>query len=107
MTCRCSGAGAVHPINGRLRDEFLNETLFVSLAHARIALAAWRLDYNTIRPHSGLGNLPPAVYAKLSDPAMQRDGTLRSLTGFAPHPVAPPSPMGSNAEQTLLVAGGK
>lgn len=31
----------------RLRDELLNETLFVSLAHARVRLAAWRLDYNT------------------------------------------------------------
>lgn len=95
----------IESFNGRLRDELLNETLFVSLAHARAVLAAWRLDYNTIRPHSGLGNLPPAAYAKLSDPAMQRDGTLRSLAGYAPHPVAPPSPMGSNDEQTLLISG--
>ena len=32
--------------NGRLRDEFLNETLFSTLAQARIALAMWRADYN-------------------------------------------------------------
>src|SRR5579863_1751363 len=92
----------IESFNGRLRDELLNETLFVSLAHARMALAAWKLDYNTVRPHGSLGNLPPAAYAKLSDPAMQRDGTLRSLAGSAPHPVAPPSPLGSNDEQTLL-----
>jgi putative transposase len=95
----------VESFNGRLRDELLNETLFTSLVHARALLDAWKDDYNTVRPHSGLGNLPPAAYAKLSDPAMQRDGTLRSLGGFAPHPVAPPSPMGSNEEQTLLIAG--
>jgi putative transposase len=83
----------------------LNETLFTSLAHARAALAAWKDDYNTVRPHSGVGNLPPAIYAKLSAPAMQRDGTLRSIGGFAPHPVAPPSPMGSNDEQALLIPG--
>src|SRR6266852_4558480 len=52
--------------------------------------------YNTVRPHSGIGNLPPAIYARLSAPAMQRDGTLRSIGGAAPRPVAPPSPMGSN-----------
>ena len=52
------------------------------LAHARAALAAWKDDYNTIRPHSGIGNLPPAIYAKLSAPAMQRDGTLRSIGGL-------------------------
>jgi putative transposase len=72
--------------NGRLRDELLlNETLFTSLAHARAALDD--LKHNNVRPHSGLGNLPPAVYATLSDPAKQRDGMLRSIGGFAPHPV--------------------
>ncbi len=48
----------VESFNGRLRDELLNETLFTSLAHAREALAIWKDDYNTVRPHSGLGNLP-------------------------------------------------
>src|SRR5262249_41574905 len=67
---------------GRLRDEFLNETLFGSLIHAREALAMWKDDYNTIRPHSGLGNLAPVVYAK--------------LRGSAPRPVASPSRTGSN-----------
>ena len=95
----------VESFNGRLRDELLNETLFTSLAHARAALDAWKHDYHTVRPHSGLGNLPPAVYAKLSDPAKQRDGTLRSLGGFAPRPVAPPSQTGSNDERTLLIVG--
>jgi len=29
----------------RLRDEFLNETLFTSLMQARLALEDWRRDY--------------------------------------------------------------
>ena len=82
----------IESFNGRLRGELLNETLFVSLSYARSLLAEWRLDYNTVRPHSAIGNVPPATYAMLSDPAMQRGGTLRSLGGSAPHPVAPPSP---------------
>jgi hypothetical protein len=61
--------------------------------------------YNTIRPHSGLGNLPPADYAKLSVSEMQRDGTLRSLGGSAPRPVALPSQTGSNDERILLIDG--
>lgn len=56
--------------------EMLNETLFASLVHAREALAVWKNDYNTERPHSAIGNVPPAVYAKLCDPAKQRTGRL-------------------------------
>ena len=95
----------IESFNGRLRDELLNETLFTSLAHARAVLHAWKDDYNTVRPHSALGNVPPTVYAKLSASAKQRDGALRSTGGFAPHPVAPPSQEGSNSEQTLLIPG--
>jgi len=95
----------IESFNGRLRDELLNETLFGSLAHARVALAAWQLDYNTVRPHSSLGNLPPADYATRSAPASQRDGSLRDLGGFAPRPVAAPSRAGSNGQPTLLIGG--
>jgi putative transposase len=95
----------VESFNGRLRDELLNETLFVSLDHAREVLADWKDDYNDVRPHSAIGNLPPAIYAKNSAPAMQRDGTLRSIGGSAPRPVAPPSRTRSNEQQTLLISG--
>jgi hypothetical protein len=36
-------------------------------------MAIWKDNYNTVRPHSAIGNVPPAVYAKLSDTAKQRD----------------------------------
>jgi transposase InsO family protein len=45
----------IESFNGRLRDELLNETLFTSLAQARVALECWRQDYNGSRPHSKLG----------------------------------------------------
>ena len=90
---------------GRLRDECLNETLFTSLAHARELLSTWKNDYNTIRPHSSLGNLSPAIYAKSSAPGTQRDGALRSTEGSAPRPVASPSQQGSNQPGTLFIAG--
>lgn len=95
----------IESFNGRLRDELLNETLFRSLDHARETLALWKDDYNTIRPHSSLGNLPPAIYATLDAPAMQRDGTSERSAGSTPRPVASPSPTGSNDQQTLLPTG--
>lgn len=95
----------IESFNGRLRDELLNETIFASLADARLALADWMIDYNTVRPHSAIGNLPPTVYAKLSDPGMQRDGSLELPGGSAPRPVAPPSLNGSNDERALPPTG--
>jgi len=53
----------VESFNGRLRDECLNEHVFRSLTQARTIVEAWRIDYNTVRPHSSLGGLPPSVFA--------------------------------------------
>ncbi len=46
-----------------MRDELLNETLFMSMGHAREMIAAWADDYNTSRPHSSLGYATPAAFA--------------------------------------------
>lgn len=51
--------GLAVSFNGRMRDELLNETLFMSLAHARVEIAAWVEDYNRERPHSPLGYATP------------------------------------------------
>ena len=56
----------VESFNGRLRDECLNEHWFLSLAEARDTVEAWRLDYNGLRPHSSLGNVPPAEFEQLT-----------------------------------------
>jgi putative transposase len=41
-----------------------------------------KADYNQERPHSGIGNLPPALYAKLSATGTQRAGALRYTEGL-------------------------
>lgn len=50
--------------NGRLRDECLNESWFVSLLDAQHTIEAWRIDYNGARPHSGLADRTPEEFAK-------------------------------------------
>jgi putative transposase len=45
----------IESFNGRLRDEFLNETLFSTLTQAQAALSLWRGEYNGCRPHLKLG----------------------------------------------------
>lgn len=58
----------IESFNGRLRDECLNEHWFVSLAHARAVIEAWRREYNEERPKKSLGGLTPSAYArKLAD----------------------------------------
>lgn len=54
--------GFTESLNGRIRDECLNEHVFGSLAHARHLIEQWRLDYNNVRPHGSLGHQTPAAY---------------------------------------------
>ena len=51
--------GFVESFNGRFRDECLNEHLFSSLVVARRIIEAWRVDYDTERPHTSLNGLTP------------------------------------------------
>jgi putative transposase len=55
--------GYIESFNGRMRDELLNESLFIDLDQARRLIGAWVTDYNTARPHSSLGYKTPASYA--------------------------------------------
>lgn len=80
----------VESFNGRLRDECLNDTLFTSLRHARVVLAAWQGDYNEVRPHSALGGrapgsirLPPCSPASSPLRVASGDGLRPGLTQAA------------------------
>ncbi|MBM0171440.1 IS3 family transposase [Altererythrobacter sp. C41] len=77
--------GHVESFNGRMRDELLNETLFLSLDHARAEIAAWVEDYNGERPHSALGYETPAAFA--AELQKQWPAPLRP-TGSAAQPIA-------------------
>ena len=59
----------IESFNGRFRDECLNEHWFLTLAHARDVIERWRVEYNTQRPHSSLGDLTPEEYARTCRPA--------------------------------------
>lgn len=53
----------VESFNGHFRDECLNEHWFSSLTETREVIEEWRVDYNTLRPHSSLDDLTPEEYA--------------------------------------------
>jgi putative transposase len=56
----------VESVNGRFRDECLNEEVFTSLAEARAVIERWRQDYNRVWPHSAHGGLTPQAAFILS-----------------------------------------
>ncbi len=47
--------------NGHFRAECLDQHRFASLEEARQAIEAWRVEYNTERPHRALGQQTPAA----------------------------------------------
>jgi putative transposase len=53
----------IESFNSRLREECLNEHVFVSLEDARNKVEKWRIEYNRERPHSSLGHLTPEEFA--------------------------------------------
>jgi putative transposase len=53
-------SGCNESFNGKFRDELLNCEIFETLFEAKVLIERWRKEYNTLRPHSALGFLPPA-----------------------------------------------
>ena len=81
----------VESFNGKFRDECLNEHWFPNLVDAKTLIEAWRVDYNTVRPHGSLAgrarriNLPGsrrelAGYCRL---ACKKNHNLRISPRFA------------------------
>ena len=92
----------VESFNGRMRDEFLNETLFFDLEDAKTKIAAWVADYNGERPHSSLRYQTPAAYAATFTAT---DDRLRNPDQLRRSSVAPPAPQGIQNPETLTAAG--
>jgi putative transposase len=94
--------GYIESFNGRMRDELLNESLFLALADARLAITAWVADYNGARPHSSLHYRTPAAFAaELNAPGPR----AALLDGSALGPVAQPAPKGVSTPEALIAAG--
>jgi putative transposase len=59
----------VESFNGQFRNECLNEHWFVSVADAKATIERWRVDYNTVRPHSSLNGDTPTQFARITEGA--------------------------------------
>ncbi|WP_390615424.1 integrase core domain-containing protein [Botrimarina colliarenosi] len=66
---RPSASPGIESFNGRVRQECLNQHWFLSLADAEEKIEDWGIDYNTVRPHSSLGDRTPKEFAASLLPA--------------------------------------
>ena len=64
--------------NGKLKDELINREIFYSLREAEVLVEQWRREYNTIRPHSSLGQQTPVAFAGGGDFTQGRIGVQNS-----------------------------
>jgi putative transposase len=80
----------VESFNGTMRNECLNEHWFLDLEDAKEIIEAWRIDYNTERPHSSLGGMPPGEFATVAQtplrPTASAPSEPRSKHNTAPNP---------------------
>ena len=56
----------IESFNGKLREECLNASWFLSRKDARSKCEAWRREYNELRPHSSIGQQTPVEFASAS-----------------------------------------
>ena len=54
----------IEAFNSRVRAECLNQHWFLSLQDAKEKVGHWWREYNLVRPHSAIGNLTPAQFAR-------------------------------------------
>jgi len=73
--------GHIESFNGKMRDECLNQNVFLSLADARDSLERWRDDYNQSRPHSSLDWMSPEEYYERHQP-YNPTGSTNSNLGY-------------------------
>jgi putative transposase len=74
----------IEAFNGRLRAECLDQHWFASLEDARSSIEAWRVEYNTERPHTALNNQTECPHTALNNqpPAIYRAILIRGRGSF-------------------------
>jgi putative transposase len=80
--------GYVESFHNRVRDECLNQEIFLSVLEAQVIIEEWRLFYNRVHPHSNLGFQSPDQFAKKNsrpEPNIQSGplGVGRSVSIFS------------------------
>ena len=52
----------IERVNGKFRDECLNEHWFLTLQEAQVVIEIWRQEHNEEQTHSAIGNVTPMEF---------------------------------------------
>jgi len=92
----------VESYNGKFRDACLNEHWFLTIADARRQIELWRVHYNTVRPHSSLGNRTPEQFRIAGEEGYGKDGPLGTLENSSSFPLSHSHDGGNNLIDSSL-----
>ena len=53
----------IESLNGKFRNEYLNQNWFKTIEHAEQEITKWRDHYNNVRPYSSLKYMTPVAFA--------------------------------------------
>ncbi len=90
--------------NGSLRRELLNAYLFSSLNEVRIMAEAWRVHYNSERPHKALRYMAPIEYREICEQIEQKRASIFGTVLSTP---ASGNPLQIEARLVVDNAGGR
>lgn len=82
----------VESFNGTMRNECLNEHWFLDLDDAKELIEAWRVDYNTERPHSSLDGMTPGEFATAAQTPLRPTASAPSELRSKPESTSNPNP---------------
>ena len=74
----------IESFNDKLRNECLNQEVFVNGQEAREVIETWRCDYNAQRPHSSLGYLTPDQFTARWRNSSRPTASFRSTNAQIP-----------------------
>jgi putative transposase len=92
----------IESYNGKFRDACLNEHWFVTIADARRQIEIWRVHYNTVRPHSSLGNRTPEQFRLAGARGCGKDGHCVTLENSSSFPLSHSHGGGDNSINSSL-----
>ena len=92
----------VESFNGKFRDACLNEHWFIDITDARCSIEAWRVHYNTVRPHSSLGFLSPELFRMAGETSCGKAGRSATLENSSSFPLSHSTHGGDNSPNFSL-----